>query len=62
MMTQSSLSTGTWLLGFRGSVGVWMSHICTEDDREAFGTNSTGSPKEGRCSFLMYRAVTYQRA
>jgi hypothetical protein len=43
-MTQSSLSTGTRLLVFRG-VGEWLvSHICTEDDRGAVSKNSNGHP------------------
>ena len=44
MMTQSSLSTGTWLLGFRWVRGWLMSHIYTEGDRGAVGTNSNGHP------------------
>jgi len=32
-MTQSSLSTGTWLLGFRWVGDGEMSHLRTEDDR-----------------------------
>src|SRR5215216_3703474 len=34
MMTQSSLCTGTWLLGFRGVGGRTVSSLRTEDDRD----------------------------
>jgi hypothetical protein len=38
MMTQSSLSTGTWLLGFLMVGGGVVSHIRTEGDKRTVST------------------------
>jgi hypothetical protein len=49
-MTQSSLCTGTWLLGFRGVGGGVVSHLRTEDDTTDLGIKS-GRSKERRPPF-----------
>ena len=43
-MTQSLISTGTYLLGFFWVESRQVSSLSTEGDREALGKNSNGPP------------------
>ena len=45
-MTQSSLCTGKWLLGFRGVGGGVVSHLRTEGDREGTSKIARGASEK----------------
>ena len=47
-MTQSSLSTGTWLLGFLAARGRRVSHIYTEGDRVGSSPGTAASCQQSR--------------
>jgi len=56
-MTQSSLSTGTWLLGFRGVSGGVMSHIYTDRDKGRRIKRATATL--GVAVFTLYYSTVY---
>ena len=58
MLTQSSLCTGTWVVGFLGVGGGVVSHLHTEGDRGAVGTNSNGHPQGWPSALLTIRTST----